>query len=282
MRQIFYKDDNGEHVLETEKTKTKPMITKPNILHFTTADTPLDVVSENPLPTMPARELTDEQRQEIFEANEAMEKKPVLKLEKTFYQNDTMYEIIERTPEFALLKATQLLRNPDGSLPALMFFRNRKKGASYWTVAKIVTIQPDELDFNGISTGIKKQKQEFAHINQNIELTVVNDKGIPIPDKIGFNVDFERVRTAYLQSIAIHNQDVLNKEAKLQGIALKQKQQIKVSDFRGEIRELLLTTRSELKSLILDMNSVESAMKSKRIIELASNLALLKTINESL
>jgi hypothetical protein len=278
---IYYTDANGEH---STAIQTKPVKTGTTILNYTTAETNSEdnlIPVNNPLPTMPVNTLTDAQRQEIAEANEATERMPLIKLETVFYQNEVMYEILERTDQFALLRATELLRNPDGSLPRGISIKNRKKGVTYWTIAKIFITQPDELDYNGFATGRKLQKQEICHINLSIELTVTDSKGIPT-DKLGFNADFDRVRSAYQQSIQKYNDDQHNLELKAMDKLRREKQQAKASKFNKEIMLLRSEISSEILALVQDIERVSDVLQNKRLLELAERILVLQILQDAL
>jgi hypothetical protein len=262
----FFKDDAGYHELpDTDVTKLNA-----NVLDFSNRSNP-GVIKRDVQP------ITEVERIRIAKENEEISKKPVIKLEKTTYNSEQKIEILEREKNLVFLKVTELLRNPDGTIPQVNYSK-RKLGQVYWIVGRITVTQSMLLDAFDMPLGILSQKKETLKFNPSVELQKLNDKGMPYGE-LGFNAQKDLVYGQYLQTKIKDRAEESAALVRIADEALRVAQVEKVSAIRIELKPQLGILFTQIKETVLVS---KDPLKDPKVIELVNRYNRIETILKSL
>jgi hypothetical protein len=235
-------------------------------------------VSGDTIKTQERQHRTEEQLQKIFEENQRNEKKSLITLGKkgdTFVLGQEKYLILERTDQYMFLEITELLPNPDGSVPNLPLSK-RATGKTYYDVRRVFVAREPETDGFDRPTGILSGPKESIRPGINLEFFKEGRNGMPT-DEPGFNSSRGEVFGRYVAVIKEFETTEKNRiQSERELKEAKEDTSARLQKIDGA-KKLRLQSLTELKVVLKDL-SVEKAMKSKRVEELTATINKLDTI----
>jgi hypothetical protein len=196
-------------------------------------------------------ELTQAQLEKIRTTNEEKAKLPIVSLGKkgdTFFLHEAKHTILDRTTEYLFLQVQDLLKNPDGSIPALPNAK-RELSKPYFDV-RAVYIQR-EIETNGFDqpSGLLSQRMEYIKPSYSIELDELDSKGLPT-GRPGLNADKEHQYNRYLQAIEKHGSELSRKETFNQEQTENKAKESARLEQLGKVKQLKTDARNELKIMM--------------------------------